>query len=83
MLLVEQHERREARLPRRPERVPLPIAERLEPRAALGEITTGAKALQFQLARAMARKRPLDLAPLDGLAARWDAAMGALVRDFG
>ena len=54
-----------------------------EPRAALGEITTGAKALQFQLARAMARKRPLDLAPLDGLAARWDAAMGALVRDFG
>ena len=26
----------------------------------------------------MARKKPLDLAPLDAMAARWDAAMDAL-----
>jgi len=33
-----------------------------------------AKTLQFQLARAMTRKKPLDLSPLDDMAERWDAA---------
>ena len=32
---------------------------------AFGEISDGAKALQFQLARAMSRRKPLDLAQLD------------------
>ena len=35
------------------------------PIAAFTSLSTGAKTLQFQLARAMARKKPLDLSPLD------------------
>lgn len=46
-------------------------------------LTTGTKTYQFQLARAMARRRPLDLAPLDEMARRWDAALGSLVGRFG
>jgi hypothetical protein len=42
------------------------------------EISEGAKTLQFQLARAMARKKPLDLAPLDAMAERWERGIGAL-----
>ncbi|ARN22173.1 DUF1839 family protein [Piscinibacter gummiphilus] len=41
-------------------------------------IAQTAKAFQFQLARSMARKKPLDLAPLDAMAAAWDEATGAL-----
>ncbi len=51
--------------------------------AALDEIAVSTKAFQFQLARAMARKRAIDLAPLDENAARWEHAMGALVPRFG
>jgi hypothetical protein len=53
------------------------------PRAALDEISRTAKAFQFQLARSMARRKPLDLAPVDAMGAQWDGAMGALRRRFG
>lgn len=57
----------------------------LEPdaQARLSEISNKTKMLQFKLARSMARKRPVDLAPLDDMATDWDAAMSALVRRFG
>ena len=35
------------------------------------EISEGAKTLQFQLARAMNRRKPLDLSPLEAMAERW------------
>ncbi len=41
------------------------------PVAAFTALATGAKTLQFQLARAIGRKKPLDLSPLDGMAASW------------
>lgn len=49
-----------------------------EPIEAFTALSTGAKTLQFQLARAMARKKPLDLAPLDDLAATWRTAVEGL-----
>jgi Domain of unknown function (DUF1839) len=45
---------------------------------ALLEISESAKAFQFQLARAMARRRPLDLSPLDAMGERWALAIGWL-----
>ncbi|MEY4563667.1 MAG: hypothetical protein RLZZ618_2944 [Pseudomonadota bacterium] len=45
---------------------------------AFKQIAQTAKAFQFQLARAMARKKPLDLAPLDAMAAAWATATGSL-----
>ncbi|HYO76472.1 MAG TPA: DUF1839 family protein, partial [Thermoanaerobaculia bacterium] len=42
------------------------------------DIAEGAKAFQFQLARAMARRKPLDLSPLDTMAARWERGIGGL-----
>lgn len=45
-------------------------------------LSNGAKTLQFQLARAMARKRTLDLAPVDQLAATWSTAMDQLRSRF-
>ena len=48
------------------------------PGAAFGRIAQAAKAFQFQLARAMARKKPLELAPLDDMAAQWDIALTLL-----
>jgi len=49
-----------------------------EPIEAFTALSTGAKTLQFQLARAMSRKKPLDLAPLDDLASTWQTAVGTL-----
>jgi hypothetical protein len=50
-----------------------------EPAAAGFEaLAAGAKALQFHLARAMGRKKPLDLGSLDGMAARWQHAVNDL-----
>jgi hypothetical protein len=49
-----------------------------EPARALHDIAETAKAFQFQLARAMARKKPLDLSPIDAMGAKWDAAMTSL-----
>ncbi|HEX4939307.1 MAG TPA: DUF1839 family protein [Candidatus Kapabacteria bacterium] len=46
--------------------------------AAFAEISQGAKAFQFQLARAMARKKPLDLTPIDNMGAAWEKGMAAL-----
>jgi hypothetical protein len=49
---------------------------------ALREIAETAKAFQFQLARSMARRKPLDLAPIDAMGARWDTAMASLTARF-
>ena len=48
------------------------------PIEAIGSISLATKAYQFQLARAIARKKPLDLAPIDAMAADWERGMGAL-----
>lgn len=52
------------------------------PAGALHEIAETAKAFQFQLARAMARRKPLDLAPIDAMGQRWESAMSALRARF-
>jgi hypothetical protein len=52
------------------------------PLAALGQIATGAKTMQFQLARAIARKKPLDLSALDGMALGWRCALTELQELF-
>jgi hypothetical protein len=51
--------------------------------AALQQISQQTKAFQFQLARAMARKKPLDLSPLDAMAGNWDDAMNPLMQRYG
>lgn len=43
------------------------------------QIAQMAKAFQFQLARSMARRKPLDLAPLDSMAAAWEVGMAELM----
>jgi Domain of unknown function (DUF1839) len=48
------------------------------PAAALQAIAEGAKALQFQLARSMSRRKPLELAPLDVMASQWEEAVQPL-----
>ena len=45
---------------------------------ACREISRATKAYQFQLARSMARRKPLDLTPLDAMAEQWERGMGAL-----
>ena len=52
------------------------------PITAIESISHATKAYQFQLARAMARKKPLDLAALDEMAAHWERGMGALTARF-
>ncbi len=54
-----------------------------EPAEAFGQIAQGAKAFQFQLARAMARKKPLDLAPLEAMGESWSRAAASLARAAG
>lgn len=44
----------------------------------LTALSTGAKTLQFNLARAVARKKPLDVSVLDQLAERWTAVTNVL-----
>jgi hypothetical protein len=57
----------------------LAVSKRLDTSvAAFNGLATGAKALQFQLARAVARKKSLDLSPLDGMAAAWESALRPL-----
>jgi len=46
-------------------------------------IAQGAKTLQINLARSMARKRPLDLSPLDAMGEAWDAGMAILRQRVG
>lgn len=43
--------------------------------AAMRNLATEAKTLQFQLARAMIRKKPLDLTAIDVMAFEWQSAM--------
>jgi len=50
---------------------------------ALHDIATLARALQFQLARAMVHGKPLELSPLDAMAECWDRALGTLRERFG
>jgi hypothetical protein len=49
-----------------------------EPIAAFREISDGAKAFQFQLARAMSRRKPLDLTPLEAMAESWERGVTGL-----
>ena len=49
---------------------------------AFGEISQTAKAMQFQLARSIARKKPLDLASIDTMAAAWQRGMSTLQNRF-
>lgn len=42
------------------------------------ELSSAAKTMQFQLARAMTRKKPLDLAPMDAMAQTWEVAIAEL-----
>lgn len=46
-------------------------------------LSEGAKAFQFQLARAMARRRSLDLLPLDSMAEQWEQGMSGLRARYG
>ncbi len=46
--------------------------------SAFAAISNNTKAFQFQLARAMARKRAIDLAPLDEMAVAWQTGMAQL-----
>ena len=50
---------------------------------AFDQISQSTKAFQFQLARSMARKKPFDLSPLDGMADQWSRAMDDLQHHFG
>jgi hypothetical protein len=43
--------------------------------ATFAELSADAKTLQFQLARAVARKKPLDLSAIDRMAAQWRTAI--------
>ena len=45
-------------------------------------LSTGAKTLQFQLARAMARKKAIDFTPVDQMADHWTLAMQQLKAVF-
>ncbi len=47
-------------------------------RDAFNQLSTGAKTMQFQLARAMTRKKPLSLTPIDDMASAWQTAMNHL-----
>lgn len=52
------------------------------PEAQFLEIANKAKAFQFQLARSVNRKKPLDLTSLDSIAVNWQAAMDELRKQF-
>src|SRR5262249_23122439 len=61
------------------ERTGKPLAA---PSAAFNNLATGAKTMQFHLARAMARKKPLDLSALDELAHSWRSATAGVRETF-
>jgi len=46
--------------------------------AAFADISTTAKAFQFQLARAMSRKKELDLSPLEAMGRHWERGTSLL-----
>jgi hypothetical protein len=49
---------------------------------AFRQISEAAKAFQFQLARSMARRRPLELAPIDAMGALWQRGVERLRARF-
>ncbi len=53
------------------------------PCMAFRQISQGAKAFQFQLARSMARGKALDLSPLDAMGAQWEVGMTLLASRYG
>jgi hypothetical protein len=53
-----------------------------EPARELRTVAETAKAFQFQLARAMARGKPMDLAPIDAMGEGWRRAMEKLRAGF-
>jgi hypothetical protein len=53
------------------------------PCQAFQQISQAAKAFQFQLARSMARKKPLDLSPLDAMGGQWEVGMTLLQSRYG
>lgn len=57
-------------------------ADLRSPIADLLQLSAGAKTMQFTLARAMTRKKPLDLAPFDAMAERWQNAIDCLRTTF-
>lgn len=59
------------------------IKELEEALTAFQKISQTAKMFQFQLARAMARKKPLDLSPLDEMAAQWELGISLLRHQLG
>ena len=59
------------------------VAELTRSTEAFREIAETAKTFQFQLARSMARKKPLDLTPLDAMAAAWKLGTDELLRLHG
>ncbi|VAW89726.1 FIG00999102: hypothetical protein [hydrothermal vent metagenome] len=54
----------------------------VDAREAMKSISEAAKAYQFQLARAMSRKKPLDLVPIDTMAKYWDVGMTELTNKY-
>lgn len=46
--------------------------------AGFSKLSTSAKSMQFQLARAMVRKKPLNLAVIDDMAETWQTSMESL-----
>jgi len=52
------------------------------PIASFNHLATGAKTLQFHLARAITRKKSLDLSPFDGLANEWRGAIESVKEMF-
>ena len=59
------------------------VSEAAPPAEAFATISALTKPMQFSLARAMTRKRAVDLGPLDQMATRWDGAMAHLDRHLG
>jgi hypothetical protein len=51
--------------------------------ATFTDLSAGAKSLQFQLARAMGRQKPMVLTGLDSLAAQWQSTITDLKARFG
>ena len=55
---------------------------RLEKRLGYRTISETAKIFQFKLARALARKKELDLGPIDQMAALWDKVTNVLTDKY-
>ncbi len=51
-------------------------------RTAIKSISEAAKSYQFQLARAMSRKKPLNLAPIDAMGDHWESGMEKLITKY-